>query len=173
MSEAVRTTARPGSSDLLDDLDGGNLSVSSVDIFERLWHFFISMRTGLALILLLALLTLVGTVVVQAPAGLVADREAYAIWLEGVQPKYGGWTTVLDVLGLFSVFNSVLFKSIVVLLCTSILACSVNRAPRLWKQAVHPRTVMSPGFYQHAALRASLAVPVDAAAARAALEQEL
>jgi cytochrome c biogenesis protein len=173
MSSAARSTVRSISPDLLDDFDDSSVSISTGDVFERLWHLFISMRTGLALILGLAVLTLVGTLVAQVPAGVAADRQAYAAWLEGVRPKYGGWTSVLEALGLFAVFSSVWFKSLVVLLSTSIVACSINRAPRLWKQAVHPRTVMSAGFFEHAALRASLDVPAETRAAAAALEGEL
>jgi cytochrome c biogenesis protein len=174
MTEAVRTTVRPAGADLLDELSGeGSGSVSGVDIFERLWHVFISMRTGLVLIFAIALLTLVGTLLVQVPQGMLSDRAAYTAWLETLRPKYGGWTNVLDVLGFFNIFSSVLFRSLVALLSTSILACSVNRAPKLWKQAMHPRTMMSPGFYQHAALRSHLAVDVDPAAAQSVVAGEL
>jgi len=172
MSHSVRTSALAGAQEPIDDLEGG-LSLSGLDLFERLWHFFISMRTGLALILVLALLTLIGTVLAQAPAGMAADKEAYASWLDSVRPKYGGWTNVLDSLGFFSIFSSIWFKSITVLLSTSILACSVNRAPRLWKQAVHPRTVVSGGFYQHAALHAAVPVAASPATAAEALEAQL
>jgi cytochrome c biogenesis protein len=168
MSQMVTTSSR-SATDLLDDLDGSTVSISTGDFFERLWHLFISMRTGLALMLGLALLTLVGTLVAQVPAGMAADPQAYATWLEGVRPKYGGWTAILEALGFFSIFSSIWFRSLVVLLSTSIVACSINRAPRLWKQAVHPRTVMSPGFYQHAALRASFDVVTDPAATGDAL----
>jgi cytochrome c biogenesis protein len=145
----------PESLDGLDGLDGRR-SVSGADIGDRLWRFFISMRTGLALILGLGLLTLIGTLLVQAPAGMRADPQAYAAWLQSVHPKYGGWTQVLDKLGLFSVFSSFLFRGITVLLTTSILACSVHRAPLLWKLARHPRTRKGETFFTHAPLRADL-----------------
>ena len=89
---------------------------------------------------------------VQAPAGLQGDPQAYAAWLESLRPKYGGWTGIFDTLGLFSIFNSVWFRGITVLLMTSVLACSVNRAPHLWKLTVHPRTDMSESFFDHAPL---------------------
>jgi cytochrome c biogenesis protein len=143
------------SSDSLDGLDGGR-SVSGADIGERVWRFFISMRVGLALILGLGLLSLIGTLLAQAPAGMRGDPQAYAAWLDSVHPKYGGWTTVLDKLGLFSVFSSIWFKGITILLTTSILACSVNRAPKLWKLARHPRTRKTETFFTHAPLRADL-----------------
>ena len=69
MTQTVRSQATARADrEPIDDLDGG-LAVSPADIGERLWHFFISMRTGLALILALAVLGLVGTLLVQAPAG--------------------------------------------------------------------------------------------------------
>lgn len=146
--------------DHVDDLDGP-LAVSPSALGERLWHFFISMRTGLVLILALAALGLVGTLVVQAPAGLQSDPEAHAVWLESVRPKYGGWTTVLDTLGFFSIFSSVWFRGITVLLMTSVLACSANRAPHLWKLTVHPRMRMSEAFFQHAPLNMTTVVAAE------------
>jgi cytochrome c biogenesis protein len=139
----------------LDGLDGGR-SVSGADIGDRVWRFFISMPTGLALILALGVLSLIGTLLVQAPTGLHSDPQAYASWLESVRPKYGGWTRVLDTLGLFSIFSSIWFKAITVLLTTSILACSVHRAPLLWRLAKHPRTRKGETFFTHAPLRADL-----------------
>lgn len=141
----------------LDGLDDARV-VSGTDIGERVWRLFVNMRTGLFLILVLGLLSLVGTLLAQAPAGVRADPQAYASWLESVHPKYGGWTTVFDTLGFFSVFTSLWFKGTAVLLCTSILACSVNRAPLLWKLAARPRTRKGQAFFSHAALRADLVV---------------
>ena len=166
-------TARPSTLDRPDhgpsgDLDEG-LRISPSDLGERLWHFFISMRTGLALILGLAFLGLIGTMLVQAPAGLQSDPQAYATWLESLRPKYGGWTGVFDTLGLFSIFNSVWFRGIMVLLITSVLACSANRAPHLWKLTVHPRTVMSESFLAHAPLAMQASGPVAAETAVASV----
>jgi cytochrome c biogenesis protein len=140
---------------------------------NRLWRFFISMRTGLWLILVLGLLSFAGTMLAQAPAGMSADPAAYASWLASIHPKYGGWTPVLDKLGMFSVFTSIWFKGIAVLLATSILACSVNRAPRLWKLAFHPRTRMGETFFTHAPLRASILVPAEQAAATESVREVL
>ena len=158
MSQDVRT--RPpesGDREPLDGLDGGS-SVAASDVMDRVWRFFISMRTGLWLILALGLLSLAGTLLEQTPAGMAADPAAYASWLASIHSKYGGWTPVLDKLGLFAVFSSFYFKGITVLLATSILACSVNRAPRLWKLAFHPRTRMGESFFTHAPLNASIRV---------------
>ncbi len=161
MSQDVRTRpAESGDRESLDGLDGDS-SVDASDLLNRLWRFFISMRTGLWLILGLGILSLAGTLLKQAPAGMSSDPQAYAGWLTSVRPTYGGWTTVLDKLGMFSVFTSIWFKGMTVLLTTSILACSVNRAPRLWKLAFHPRTRMGEAFFAHAPLRSSILVTAD------------
>ena len=168
MSQDVRTRSpESGVRESLDGLDdlGGGASVSGSDVLDRIWRFFISMRTGLWLMLTLGLLSLVGTLLVQTPAGMGTDPQTYAAWVASIHSKYGGWTPVLDKLGLFSVFTSIWFKGITVLLATSILACSVNRAPRLWKLAFHPRTRMGEVFFTHAPLRAHVLVPTGPDAA--------
>ena len=144
------------------------LAGSLAEIGKRLWHLLISMRTGLALMLALAVLGLLGTLIAQADPAIDRDGPGYAAWLESVRPRYGGWTGLLDGLGAFSIFSSIWFRGIVVLLATSIVACSVNRTPRLWKQAVHPRTDMSDTFFGHASLGASIVAPTapDAALAQ-------
>src|SRR5665811_1873252 len=85
------------------DLEGEPFSPS--DALEWLWRTFTSMRTALVLILGLAVLALVGTLLVQAPPGLTADPKAYDAWLVGLKPRYGGFTTIMDKLGLFAVFQ--------------------------------------------------------------------
>jgi cytochrome c biogenesis protein len=164
MSQDTRTRPpEPGARESLDGLDGldGGPSVSGADVLNRLWRFFISMRTGLWLILALGLLSLAGTLLVQAPAGMTSDPAAYTSWVASIHSKYGGWTPVLDKIGFFAVFTSIWFKGITVLLTTSVLACSVNRAPRLWKLAFHPRTRMGETFFTHAPLRATVLVQAN------------
>lgn len=142
------------------DVDGG-ISVSVTLVLEKIWHFFISMRTGLVLILILSILSLIGTMLMQAPAGLAGDPKAYATWLDSLRPKYGGWTNVFDALGFLGIFGSIWFKGTMILLVTSVVACAVNRAPRLWKQARHPRVRMTESFFAHAPQSAAIEAPVD------------
>lgn len=154
----LESTLQPTAADHPDGHER-DLAVRTSDVLGRLWRFFISMRTGLALILLLAIMTLAGTLLAQVPAEFRGDPQAYADWLEAIRPKYGGWTGLLDALGLFHVFTSIWFRAVVAMLAVSLCACSVNRAPRLWKRAVHPRTRMTEAFYEHAPLHER--IPAD------------
>lgn len=165
MSQAVRTPPPPRASH--EPVDDHRLAISPSDILQRLFRLFISMRFGLVLLLVLTVLTLLGTLLAQVPAGTKSDPQAYAAWLDSVRSKYGGWTGVLSTLGLFSIFASIWFKGIVVLLSTSILACSVHRAPRLWTRAVHPRIVLTEAFFDGAPFGARIASEADPDAALA------
>jgi cytochrome c biogenesis protein len=172
MSQVLERPTRPDPAEALDDL-AADVEISPSDLLERLWRFFISMRTGLFLILGLGLLSLAGTLLEQAPAGVRDDPQAYAAWLDSLRPRYGGWTTVLDKAGLLSVFSSWLFRGTVVLLAASLVACSVNRAPHLWDRATRPPRRRSDAFYAHAALRAGLVVPAAPADVAARVQDVL
>jgi cytochrome c biogenesis protein len=127
-------------------------AVQVVDALEWLWRFFISRRTGLVLILVLGVMSLIGTLLEQAPAEVRADPAAYADWLTSVHPRYGGWTALLDRAGAFGTFSSWWFKGTLVLLTTSILACSVHRIPLLWRRARRPRACPPEAFFERATL---------------------
>src|SRR5450756_775066 len=85
----------------------------SVDsALDRLWHLLTSMKLALLLILGFAALTLVGTLLMQMPAGVAEDPQARASWLAEARPRYGGWTDVMDRLQLFTIFTSVWLRAI-------------------------------------------------------------
>jgi cytochrome c biogenesis protein len=154
MTQLTRGAALEGPADAVTETDG--LLFSPWEALEWLWRVFTSMRTALVLILGLSLFALLGTVIAQVPAGLAADPPAYDAWLEAMRGKYGGWTGVMDKLGLFAVFQSLWFRFALVLLTTSILACSINRSRGLWRLAVHPRVAVTDHFYDSAPLRAAV-----------------
>lgn len=129
---------------------------------RRIWLFLISMRTGLWIILILGILTLFGTLLMQASPEALADKATYDQWLAGTPTqRYGGWAGILSALGLFHVFSTWYFQSLFGLLSLSILACSINRAPRLWRVATRPRTSMSEVFFTHAPQRATIDLTGD------------
>jgi len=137
----------------------------------HVWAFrrLTSMRTALTLLFMLGLLTLAGTLLVQAPDAVKGSHAAYAEWLNTVRPRYGGWTDILDKLGLFSVFSSLWFRGAVALLTASVITCSVRRLPGLWKTATRPRMIMTEAFFERAPHTARIASGKDADAALAAL----
>ena len=164
MTQVSRAAAleRPATAaGVVSELDS-DAAFSPSGALEWLWVTFTSMRLALALMLGLALLALAGSVIIQAPAGIASDQDTYNAWLVGLKPRYGGFTAIFDKLGLFSVFTSVWFRGLAVALTTSILACSIKRAPTLWKASVHPRTRMTDTFYESAPYSDSIATEATA-----------
>ncbi|HYM84157.1 MAG TPA: cytochrome c biogenesis protein ResB [Candidatus Dormibacteraeota bacterium] len=132
---------------------------------DALWRFLTSMRLALVLILALAALGVVGALLVQAPAGVQSDAAAKADWLDQVRPKYGGWTNIMDTLGLFNIFNSLIFRVIAAGLVISTLACSIHRIPGMWKTATRPHVGVGEAFFEHAPQREKVATELAPAEA--------
>jgi cytochrome c biogenesis protein len=144
-------------------------TVNGVDVaLEKLWHFLTSMKVAIVLLLLFAVIGLVGTLVIQAPAGVLGDAAAKADWLDSIRPRYGGLTGIMDQLQLFTIFSSIWMRAIVIALTISLIACSVQRLPGLWKTVKHPHVDVGPAFFEHAPQHE--AVPVVGRSADEALK---
>lgn len=143
------------------------------EAFDVVNGFLTAKKTGLGLILAMAFLSLMGTLLVQSPAGVRGDPQAYAAWLDSVRPKYGGWTTPLAVTGMFEVFSSAWFRGVSVLLALSIIACTAGRVPMLWQRARHPHTHPGAGLFEHARLHEDVASPLPTGAALEAVRATL
>lgn len=139
-----------------------------VDILGRVWRFFTSVRLALVLILIITAAVLAGTLIDQAPPSVIADPDVYAQWLERAETKYGAWTDVFRVLGLFNVFHGLWFRLLVGLLTVNIIVCTVNRWKGIWTTAFRTRTRMGEAFFEHARFSATLeaAMPASIAAER-------
>jgi cytochrome c biogenesis protein len=117
---------------------------------EGLWHFLSSMRVAMVIMLAIAVLGVVGSLVIQAPPGVLADPKEKASWLDEIRPKYGGWTGIMDSLQLFQIFNSVVFRVLIAGLTISLVACSIHRIPGMVRTATKPRVDVGPAFFEHA-----------------------
>jgi cytochrome c biogenesis protein len=140
-----------------NELAGGSVAapaaerMSGVDsALEKLWHFLTSMKLALVLMLAFAALSLVGTLVIQTPAGVADDPQAKASWLAEIRPRFGGWTDLMDRLQVFEIFTSVWLRAIGALLAASLIACTVHRIPGTWRTMRHPRVDVGPAFFEHA-----------------------
>lgn len=130
-------------------------------IGDDLWRILTSMRFSVMLLLALTLLSLLGAVIIQAPPGTLANPEAKAEWLAELRPRFGGWTDIMERVGLFSIFSSFWFKSLVAFLAASLVACSAQRTPSLWRTATKSRIQVSPGFFDKAVQRDRIVIRAD------------
>jgi cytochrome c biogenesis protein len=117
---------------------------------EWLWHVLTSMKLALVLLLVFAALSLVGTLVIQAPAGVMDNPQARTEWLASIRPRFGGWTDLMERLQVFAIFGSIWVRAIGALLLASVVACTVHRIPGTWRTTRKPRVNLGPAFFEHA-----------------------
>jgi cytochrome c biogenesis protein len=108
-------------------------ALSPVELSRWAWRQLTSMRTALVLLFLLALAAVPGSVVPQQNI----DAVKVADW----QDRHPQLTPVYEKLGLFSVYSSVWFSAIYILLMVSLVGCIVPRLRIYWRafRAAPPR----------------------------------
>lgn len=133
---------------------GTRKQVTVAEVFRQVYRLLYSKLLGVLVILAMAVVSFLGTLIMQAPMSKATDPAGYAQWLDVARSKYGGWTAVFDALGFFSMWTSPLFLGITVLLAMSIIACTTHRLPQLIDKTLRPRTHVSDRFFSHAQYRA-------------------
>ena len=126
-------------------------------VVVKLWRFICSTRLALILILLLAVAVLIGTVLIQAPSEMVASATRYQRWVKELGNRFGPFTGIFDTLGLYRIYTTWYFRALGALLGLNILACTLNRIPRQWRQATgKPRVKVEDTFFLSGNNRAQL-----------------
>lgn len=116
-----------------------------------LWRLFTSVNFAVVQIIVLALLAVVGMTVRQLPAFAFHSAADYATEMARLRAIYepaigSGPVDILERLQLFHVFTSTWFSLGLVILVVSIVICTLDRTPRLWRQAAFIR-VQQPDAY--------------------------
>ena len=100
-------------------------------IAVKLIRSFRSIRFAFILILILALFSLVGAILPQAPAEFASSPSGYSWWLNNVAyDRFGFWTDLFGFFGFFKVFHSFWFITVIILLLFNIVVCTVSRFSR-------------------------------------------
>jgi len=123
-------------------------------------------------IIALALLAVVGMTLRQLPGFAFRSPTDYANEMVKIHTLYdptlgAGVVDVLERLQAFQVFTSVWFSVGVVVLIISIVACTIDRTPRLWRQSADIRVVQPDAYYDPKLPDRALMAGIDADAAAA------
>lgn len=84
------------------------------NLVDAIWNWFVSMRTGLLLLGLIAGLSIIGTLIPQDDLGPNANP-------------------IFRLLGFYDVYHTIWFRTLLGLFCINITLCSWQRFPILWK----------------------------------------
>ena len=118
-------------------------------------------------IIVLALLAVVGMTLRQLPGFAFRSPTDYANEMDKLHAIYDpvlgtGVVDALDRLQLFHVFSSTWFSVGLVVLILSIIACTIDRTPRLWRQSADIRVAQPDPFYDPKLPDRALMAGVDA-----------
>ncbi len=118
----------------------------------------------------LALLAVIGMTLRQLPGFAFRSPTDYANEMDRLHGIYDptlgtGLVNTLEQLQLFRVFSSVWFSIGLVVLILSIVACTIDRLPRLWRQSADIRVVQPDPYYDPALPDRAMLAGVDADAA--------
>ncbi|HEY2888473.1 MAG TPA: cytochrome c biogenesis protein ResB, partial [Candidatus Limnocylindrales bacterium] len=116
-----------------------------------LWRLFTSVNFAVVQIIALGLLAVVGMTVRQLPGFAFRSASDYAVEMSRLRAVYApaiGTAAVdlLERLQLFHVFTSTWFSLGLVILVVSIVICTLDRTPRLWRLSAFIR-VRQPDAY--------------------------
>ncbi|NOY13656.1 MAG: cytochrome c biogenesis protein ResB [Deltaproteobacteria bacterium] len=117
---------------------------------DRVWDFFCSLKLTITIMLLLAVTSIIGTVIQQnAPAADYIKEYGQAnyklfVKLQFVDMYHSWW--FIGLLGLFSI---------------NLICCSIKNFPRAWKFVKSPMLVASPGILKNSANRAEYTTKED------------
>jgi len=118
------------------------------------WRLLTDVRFAVLLITLLALAGLVGMLVRQFPITRADDPARYAAELATMHAAWGSLPAgsfivdAFDTPGLFSVFSTSWFLLLMTVLVLSIICCTLDRTPRLWRSVSHVRVEQPAAFFE-------------------------
>jgi cytochrome c biogenesis protein len=121
---------------------------------QSIWDFFCSLKLSIALLILLAVTSIIGTVIPQGP-----ERE-YLMTLSPTKLK------LYSALGFFDMYHSWWFILLLYLLTINLVACSIKRLPRVWKMVTIPTLVMDEGLEKSLSLTQEIRSHQDPAAVK-------
>ena len=117
-----------------------------------LWRLFTSVNFAVAQIIVLSLLAVVGMTVRQLPGFAFRSPGDYAAAMADLHARYdpvlgAGSVDLLERLQFFRVFSSTWFSVGLVILIVSIVVCTLDRTPRLWRQVSDVRVVQPDPYF--------------------------
>lgn len=122
------------------------------------------------------LVGLIGMTVTQLPDFAFRTPADYIAQMEIIHAKYdpaigAGAVSILERLQVFNIFTAWWFSGLLILLVTSIIVCTLNRTPKLWRTSAEIRIVQPDPFYNPILPDRAALSGMSADAVRAALRR--
>ncbi len=143
---------------------------------QGLWRLLTSVDFAVVQIIFLSILAAIGMTLQQLPDFAFRSPGDYAMAMDEIRARYDpvlgpAAVGVLERLGAFSIFKSALFGMGLVVLVVSIVVCTLDRTPRLWRdvssvRVAQPEPFFDPSLPDRAAMSGVAAADVAGVVAR-------
>ncbi len=153
----------------------------SPDVFERIGRtvlrLFTSVDFAVVQIIVLMLMAVVGMTIRQLPSFAFRSAGDYESAMADIHSRYDavlgrGLVDALERLQVFHIFTSTWFTIGLIVLVVSIIVCTLDRTPKLWRQAAEIRVVQPDPFYDPELPDRAAMTGVAVADVRSALRRE-
>lgn len=119
---------------------------------QGLWRLLTSVDFAVVQIIFLSILAVVGMTLQQLPDFAFRSPGDYAAAMEEIRARYDpvlgpAAVGVLERLGAFAIFKSAIFGMALVVLVVSIVVCTLDRTPRLWRDVSAIRVSQPEPFF--------------------------
>lgn len=119
---------------------------------RAVWRLLTSVNFAVAQIIVLSLLAVVGMTIRQLPGFAFRSASDYAGAMADIHDRYdgvfgSGVVDALEQLQVFQIFTSTWFTVGLIVLVISIVVCTLDRTPRLWRQSAEIRVVQPDPFF--------------------------
>jgi cytochrome c biogenesis protein len=119
---------------------------------RAVWRLLTSVNFAVAQIIVLSLMAVVGMTIRQLPGFAFRSATDYADAMATIHDRYDGVfgkgvVDALEQLQVFHIFTSTWFTVGLFVLVISIVVCTLDRTPRLWRQSVDVRVVQPEPFF--------------------------
>ena len=140
-------------------------------------HLFTSVNFAVVQIMALSLLAVVGMTIRQLPGFAFRSTGDYANAMADLHARYdpvfgAGIVAAMERLQVFHIFSSTWFTLGLIVLVISIIICTLDRTPKLWRQSAEIRVIQPDEFYDPELPDRAAMSGVDAAVVRAALRRQ-
>ncbi|MBI4823434.1 MAG: cytochrome c biogenesis protein ResB [Nitrospirae bacterium] len=127
----------------------------SKTVLDRIWDFLASVKLAVVLFALIALTSIVGTIIEQQ-----APFEKNILVIEKLFGKFLAPTLyrVFETLGFMDMYHSWWFVALLGLFSANILICSLDRFPRIWKTVREPQRPLEEEHFKSAQIRRALTI---------------
>lgn len=131
-------------------------------LIDKIWDVFASVKFAVVIFAVIALTSIVGTVIEQNAEPARNMKILAKFFGEAAAPAVYG---VADRLGFMNMYQSWWFLTALFLFCANLIICSIDRLPRIWKLVTEPMRPLTTDHLEKMSIRRTVTMKGRQAAA--------